>query len=81
VTTTAIDNAGPTRTTTPAIQYATLGIPLGPIIAPAGRVVTDAQPIAIADAYHGVGIGVCTDGERPLAVADAYHGTGTTVCP
>jgi hypothetical protein len=43
----------------PAIQYATLGIPLGPIIAPAGRVVTDAQPIAVADAYHGVGISVC----------------------
>ncbi len=82
VTTVAIDTtAEPSRTTTPAIQYATLGIPLGPIPVPAGQVVADAQPIAVADAYHGVGITVCPDGERPVTVADAYHGTGTTVCP
>ncbi len=82
VTTVVIDTtAEPTRTTTAAIQYASVGSPLGPIAAPAGRVVTDAQRIAVADAYHGAGISVCPDGERPLAVADAYHGTGTAVCP
>jgi hypothetical protein len=83
VATMAIDTtAEPTRTTTPAIQYVTVGIPLGaPIVAPAGQVVADAQPIAVADAYHGAGFVVCPNGERPVAVADAYHGTGTTVCP
>jgi hypothetical protein len=83
VATMAVDTtAEPTRTTTPAIQYATLGIPLvAPIVAPAGQVVADTQPIAVADAYHGTGFGVCPNGERPVAVADAYHGTGTTVCP
>ena len=83
VATVAIDTtAEPTRTTTPAIQYAILGIPLGaPIIAPAGQVVADAQPIAVADAYHGVGITVCPDGAQPISVADSYHGVGVTVCP
>jgi hypothetical protein len=40
-----------------------------------------AAPIVVADAYHGVGFIVCTNGEQPVAVADAYHGTGTIVCP
>jgi Protein of unknown function (DUF4242) len=82
VATVAIDTtAEPTRTTTPpAIQYATLGIPLGPIAAPAAQVVADAQPIAVADAYHGVGVTVCLDGAQPINVADSYHGVGVTVC-
>lgn len=82
VATVAIDTtAEPTRTPTPAIQYATLGIPLDPIPVPAGRVVADAQPIVVADAYHGVGITVCPDGAQPISVADSYHGVGVTVCP
>jgi hypothetical protein len=39
-----------------------------------------AAPIVVADAYHGVGLFVCSNGEPPVAVADAYHGTGITVC-
>jgi hypothetical protein len=83
VTTIAIDTAAePTRTTAPAIQYAIPGVPLGaPIAAPTGRVVAGAQPIAVADAYHGVGVTVCPDGPRPINVADSYHGVGATACP
>ena len=82
-TTVAIDTtAEHTPTTTPAIQYGTLGIPLGaPITALAGQVVADAQPIVVADSYHGVGITVCPDGAQPINVADSYHGVGVTACP
>ena len=62
VATVAIDTTvEPARTTTPAIQYAVPGIPLGaPIASPAGQVVAaPAQPITVADAYHGVGFTVC----------------------
>jgi hypothetical protein len=83
VATVAIDTtAEPARTTTPAVQYATVGISLvAPIVAPAGQVVADAQPISVADAYHGAGFDVCVNGAQPINVADAYHGTGTTTCP
>ena len=82
VATITIDTtAEPARTTTPAIQYATMGIPLGPIPVPAARVVAAAHPIAVADAYHGVGITLCPNGAQPINVADAYHGAGTSVCP
>ena len=75
VTTVVIDTtAEPTRTT--------LGISQGaPIVAPAAQVVAGAQPIAVADAYHGVGITVCPDGAQPINVADSYHGVGFTACP
>ena len=79
VATVAIDTtAEPTRTTTPAI----LGIPpVAPVVAPAGHIVAGAEPIAVADAYHGVGITVCPDGAQPINVADGYHGVAVTVCP
>jgi hypothetical protein len=82
VATVAIDTtAERTRTSAPAIQYATVGIPLSPITAPAGRVVAAAPPIAVGDAYHGVGVTVCPDGAQPINVADSYHGVGATTCP
>jgi hypothetical protein len=84
VTTAAIDNntVQPARATTSSWQYGALGNPLGlPITAADATVAADAEPIVVADAYHGTGFGVCPSGERPVAVADAYHGTGTTVCP
>jgi hypothetical protein len=43
-------------------------------------VAADAEPIVVADAYHGVGFEICPDGSAPLKVADAYHGVGVTVC-
>ena len=85
VATVAIDTtAEPTRTATPATPAtpAILGSPLvAPIVAPAGQIVAGAQPIAVADAYHGVGVTVCPDGAQPINVADGYHGVAVTVCP
>ena len=49
-------------------------------MATADQVVADAQPIAVADAYHGVRVTVCLDGAQPINVADSYHGVGVTVC-
>jgi hypothetical protein len=40
----------------------------------------DARPIAVADAYHGVGVTVCAANKRLVTVADAYHGVGVAVC-
>ena len=48
--------------------------------AAAPLVASNAQPIIVADAYHGVGYVVCHDGEQPTTVADAYHGVGVIVC-
>ena len=84
VTTVAIDAAAePAGTATSTMQYGTLGNPLGtPFTPAAGQAVTaDAQPIVVADAYHGVGILLCADGTQPVEIADSYHGVGTTACP
>jgi hypothetical protein len=79
VTTVIDDTAAPAHATTALSQYA---IPAVPITAPLRQqVAAGAQPIVVADAYHGVGIIVCPDGSQPLRVADAYHGVGTTMCP
>jgi hypothetical protein len=39
-----------------------------------------AQPIIVADAYHGVGFMVCPRDTLPVTVADSYHGVGIAVC-
>jgi hypothetical protein len=44
-------------------------------------VTADAQPIVVADAYHGVGVLLCPDGTQPVEIADSYHGVGITACP
>jgi hypothetical protein len=82
VTTAAIDHhsAQPARAATSSWPYGAVDNPVGmPITAAADATV--AGPIVVADAYHGTGTTVCSNGERPRAVADSYHGTGTTVCP
>jgi len=83
VSTLAIDaTAEQAGTATSTMQYGALGNPLGtPFTPAAGQVVTaDAQPIVVADAYHGVGILLCPDATQPVEVADSYHGVGTTAC-
>jgi hypothetical protein len=84
VTTLAIDaTAEQAGTATSTLQYGALGKPLGTPLTPAARqlVTADAQPIVVADAYHGVGILLCPDGTQPVEIADSYHGVGTTACP
>jgi hypothetical protein len=84
VTTLAIDaTAEPAGTATSTMQHGALGKPLGtPFTPAAGQLVTtDAQPVAVADAYHGLGILLCQDGTQPVEIADSYHGVGTTACP
>jgi hypothetical protein len=39
-----------------------------------------AQPIVVADAYHGVGFMVCPRDTQPVTVADSYHGVGIAAC-
>jgi hypothetical protein len=77
-----MERATPAKRTL-AIVAADIVNPLGiPITAAAdATVAASAGPIVVADAYHGTGFAVCSNGERPVAVADSYHGTGTTVCP
>jgi hypothetical protein len=50
-------------------------------VTPRQPIAAGAQPILVADAYHGVGITICPDGALPLQVADAYHGVSAIVCP
>lgn len=73
---TAPEQAG---TANPITQNALAGNPGA--TAAAGRLVgSDAQPIIVADAYHGVGFMVCRDDARPATIADSYHGIGIAVC-
>ena len=70
---------GQTRTTIPTSQ----GVPAGNPTATtaAGQLVDyDAQPIIVADAYHGVGFMVLRRDTQPVTVADSYHGIGIAVC-
>ncbi len=48
--------------------------------APHERVVDASRPITVADAYHGVGLMICSGDKRVLIAADAYHGVGVAVC-
>jgi hypothetical protein len=80
VTAVAIDTKPEqTRTTIPTSR----GVPAGNPTATtaAGQLIDyDAQPIIVADAYHGVGFMVCQRDTQPVYVADSYHGIGIAVC-
>jgi hypothetical protein len=58
------------------------GAPARAAAAPAiaNPVAVEDRPIAVADAYHGVGVMFCLDDRQPVTVADAYHGVGVAVC-
>jgi hypothetical protein len=80
LTTVAIDTtAEHTRPTATRSQLA-IENPLGAAIAAAPLVSARAEPIVVADAYHGVGFTLCPNGTELTTVADSYHGAGVTVC-